>query len=802
MDKPKDDRSGSSELSELTLSTGDASVHIRTIGPYRLLQLLGEGGMGEVWLAEQAEPIHRTVALKLIKAGMDTKAVVARFESERQALAMMDHPNIAKVFDAGSTSTGRPFFVMEYVPGIPINQYCDKHRMTMKERLQLFTQVCEGVQHAHQRAIIHRDLKPSNVLVHQLDDRAVPKIIDFGLAKATARRLTERTMFTELGAVVGTPEYMSPEQTDLTEHNIDTRTDVYSLGVILYELLTGALPFEVKDLRAAGLEAILRRIREDEPTPPSTKIRSLGETCKISAARRREDPHSFARHLRGELDWITMKALEKERSRRYGSPSELAADIQRHLRDQPVLAGAPSTAYRAKKFIRRHRFEVSAATIIVLMLVGFATTVVLQARRIATERDRANQEAKASKRVSDFMTNMFQVSNPSEAKGNQVTAREILDKASKDIETDLAQDPEVQARLMYTMSETYQGLGLLPQAHTLAEHALGIRRRVLGPEDKKTLEAMINVANVSYEEGHYAQAEQSFRELFESYRRLSGPESRDTLGMMANLSAALEAQSRYREAEKVQRDLLDVRRRVLGSEHKDVLDSMALLANTLSGEGHNTEAEKLLDDELGIQLRTLGTAHPGTLLTMGNLASVLEAEHRYSEAREMYQRTLEIQRRVLGDEHPFTLDSIGGMASISKAEGNYKDAEQLFRKILDVRRRVLGPAHPETLSGMGALGITLAYEKRYAEAEKVFREATDLAVKSKAEDLVFTAWHDFACGAAIASHRDEAIKYLREAINHGYSDGNKLMADPDLKSIRDDSRFKALVEEARKQQIR
>src|SRR6202167_5335231 len=344
------------------------------IGPYRLLQLLGEGGMGEVWLAEQKTPIHRTVALKMIKAGMDTKAVVARFESERQALALMDNPNIARVFDAGSTAEGRPYFVMEYVPGLPVTEYCDKHRLTIKERLELFMQVCEGVQHAHQKAIIHRDLKPSNVLVVEQDSKSVPKIIDFGLAKAIGQRLTDKTLFTEVGVMLGTPEYMSPEQADQREQNIDTRTDVYSLGVILYELLVGALPFDPKALRAAGIAEILRVIREEEPPKPSTKIRSMGDESAASAEKRKEEPRTFAKHLRGELDWITMKALEKDPVRRYGTASELAADISRHLRNEPVIAGPATAGYRMKKYAVRHRIALGAAAGLLLLSAGFAAT--------------------------------------------------------------------------------------------------------------------------------------------------------------------------------------------------------------------------------------------------------------------------------------------------------------------------------------------------------------------------------------------------------------------------------------------
>jgi non-specific serine/threonine protein kinase/serine/threonine-protein kinase len=360
-----------SSKDDKTLSLNSIQQAFLSIGPYRLIQMLGIGGMGELWRAEQTEPFHRTVALKLIKAGMDTRSVVARFEAERQALALMEHPNIAKVFDAGATPEGRPYFVMEYVPGLPITTYCDRHRLTIKERLILFSEVCEGGQHAHQKAIIHRDLKPSNVLVGELDQKPVPKIIDFGLTKATGPRLSQATMYTELGGVVGTPDYMSPEQPDCNERNIDTRIDVYSLGVILYELLVGVLPCSSQDLAADGMQPVLKKLRADEPTLPSSKLKSLGQSSKESAAKRKEEPQTLRRRMRGELDWITVKALEKDRNRRYGSPFELAADIHRYLQNEPVLAGPPSTTYRAGKFIQRHHFGVgvAAATAILLQVV-------------------------------------------------------------------------------------------------------------------------------------------------------------------------------------------------------------------------------------------------------------------------------------------------------------------------------------------------------------------------------------------------------------------------------------------------
>ena len=401
----------------------------QTLRTYRLLQPIGSGGMGEVWLAEQKQPVRRRVALKLIKAGMDTREVVARFESERQALALMDHPAIAKVFDAGSTEQGAPYFAMEYVDGIPITAYCDTHRLSTRERLELFMHVCEGVQHAHQKAIIHRDLKPTNILVGEVDGRPVPRIIDFGLAKATAQGLTAETLFTRAGAIVGTPGYMSPEQADSSGVDVDTRTDVYSLGVVLYELLVGALPL---DFRKVAFGEIVKRLREDEAPRPSAKLR---EQSGATAKNRGSEIPALARQLRGDLDAIALKALEKERSRRYATPAELAADIGRYLRHEPVLAHAPGAAYRASKYVRRHWVAVAVAGGLLVVLISFGIAQTLQLRQTTRERDRATRERDRADRIAAFMTGMFKVSDPSVARGNSITAREILDKASKEIDT-------------------------------------------------------------------------------------------------------------------------------------------------------------------------------------------------------------------------------------------------------------------------------------------------------------------------------------------------------------------------------
>ena len=338
---------------------------LESIANFKVLQRIGEGGMGEVYEAEQTDPIRRRVALKVIKWGMDTKEVLARFESERQALALMNHPNIAKVYDAGMTESGRPYFSMEYVKGVPLTDYCDTHRLSTEERLRIFIQVCMGVQHAHQRGVIHRDIKPSNMLVTIQDDEAVPKIIDFGIAKATSQRLTERTVFTELGQWIGTPEYMSPEQAEMTGLDIDTRTDVYSLGVVLYELLVGAQPFDSTTLRSAGFDEMRRRIREEEPPRPSTRLTHGDRDSDVAAERRRTSATNLARELKGDLDWIVMKALEKDRTRRYATPMDLAADVQRHMDNEPVEASPPSAVYRLGKFVRRNRVAVATVSLVV-----------------------------------------------------------------------------------------------------------------------------------------------------------------------------------------------------------------------------------------------------------------------------------------------------------------------------------------------------------------------------------------------------------------------------------------------------
>ena len=760
------------------------------IGHYHLLQKIGEGGMGEVWLAEQKEPVRRRVAIKLIKAGMDTREVVARFESERQALALMDHPAIAKVFDAGSTPQGAPYFVMEYVAGVPITDYSDKHKLRNRQRLELFILVCEGVQHAHQKAIIHRDLKPSNILVSEVDGKLMPRIIDFGVAKATSQRLSAGTMFTRIGSIVGTLGYMSPEQADSAGEDIDTRSDVYSLGVVLYELLVGALPFDFNKL---AYDEILRRLREDDAPRPSTKLCTLGGESVVTAQNRGADLPTLTRQLRGDGDAIVLKALEKDRTRRYATPSELAADIGRYLRNEPVIARPASAAYRARKYVRRHRLGVAVAAAGLLLLVGFAVAQAVELRRITRERDRAD-------RITQFMTGMFKMSNPSVARGNTVTARELLDKAAKEIGTGLKNDPELQAKMMYTMADTYEGLDLASQAQSLLEGAVEIQRRVLGRRNPDTLRSMSYLGNVLSYEGHLAEGEKVQREAFDVQRRVLGPEDPDTLISMRRLADTLDWEGHYAEGEKLAREGIDIQRRVLGPENRNTLWTMDTLGTNLFNQGRFAEAEKVYRAAFEVQRRVLGPDHQDALWSMGNLAATLVREGRLAEAETLRRETLDIQRRVFGPEHHDTLWSMAGLADTLEREGSYAEAEKLRRETLDIQRRAFSPLNPDTLASLDAEAIDLSHMGRYSEAEKLFREAIRTAQEANLPKVAADAWYGFACGAALAGHRDEALKYLGQAVDHG-SPNADMATDNDLKSLHGDPRFEALVARARQHAV-
>jgi serine/threonine protein kinase len=772
---------------------GVVAPDLGTIGPYRLISKLGQGGMGQVWLAEQSAPVKRQVALKIIKAGRFDDSALVRFDVERQALAIMDHPSIAKVFDAGATPEGQPYFVMEYVPGLPITTYCDQKHLKVQERLQLFIKVCEGVQHAHQKAIMHRDLKPSNILVVEVDGKPMPRIIDFGIAKATAQPTEDETLVTRIGGMVGTPGYMSPEQADPSVADVDTRTDVYSLGVVLYVLLTGVLPFDARQWQTRPFHEVLRQLHEEDPPNPSTRI--SGDPISVTAAQfRNTDSRQLVSLLRGDLDWIALKALEKDRARRYGSPSELAADIGRYLRNEPVVARPASKAYRAKKYIQRHKFGVSVATAMALLLIAFAVMQTIQLRRITRERDRAD-------RVTKFMTGMFKVSNPSEARGNDIRAREILDKAAKDIDTGLANDPELQAQMMNVMGNVYQSLGLISTSEPLLRRTWEIRQHLLGPRNPDTLKSQNDLAIAVLAQSHYPEAEKLCRETMETRRQVLGPEDHDTLDSTVLLATILGYEGRYPEAEELDRNALEVLRRKFGSQDSLTATALSLQADTLTHEQKYPEAEKAAREALETDRRALGADHPSVLRDMFNLGGILTEEKHYTDAEQVFKELIESARRVLGPQHPGTLTAMVNLAELLAEEKRYAESEKLDRDVLEIEQKTLGPKHARTLYTMGNLGFVLIEEQKYSEAEKILREALDNMrhVLGPSHEVTAGAEYKLARVLALEGKREEAFIYLREFSESTDSadDFQNMEKDDSFQSLHSDPRFGKLVATAR-----
>ena len=737
----------------------------RMIGNYHLMQKIGEGGMGEVYVAEQVRPVRRKVALKIIKPGMDSREVVARFEAERQALALMDHPSIAKVFDAGMTEQGRCFFAMEYVQGIPITEYCNKHRLSSRQRLQLFVQVCDAVNHAHQKAIIHRDLKPSNLLVALQDGSPAPKVIDFGLAKAMAQRLTELTIFTELGQLMGTPEYMSPEQAEMTAENIDTRSDIYSLGVVLYELLVGTLPFDSRQLRSLGLAEVRRRIREDEPQRPSARLASLEGAGSAQALKRGMTTARLQSELRGDLDWITMKALEKDRSRRYGTVLELAADLQRFLRDEPVLARPPSVRYRMSKFVRRHRIGVSVAAGLLGVLIVFAVTMAVQARRIGLERDRANREAETARAVSGFLVELFQVSDPDAARGNRVTARELLDVGARRVESELWNEPLTQARLMDVMGRVYQSLALYDEALPLHERALEIRRRELGDSDPEVAESLSGLANVYSGQAHLNRAEPLYRQALALCEVEFGPDDPRVAEKLQELAQFLGSEH-FDESKFLYERALAIRRQTFGASDPRVAHTLRGLGMLHGGRGKYEDAERFYKEALGIYGTSRAPDHPDVGRVLANLSNLYWGQGRLTEARSLLERTLAIREKAYGPDHLFVAYSLEDLGLIDQDEGRFAKAASLYERSLAIKERALGPDHPRVAMAVGNLGSVLIKMGDYDRARSLLERCLRIMENSYGPNNLDLAGALQIMGELErrAGNPDKAIPVLRRAL--------------------------------------
>ncbi len=714
------------------------------IGPYRLVRQIGEGGMGLVYEAEQLEPLKRRVALKMVKRGMDTAEFVARFESERQALAMMDHPAIAKVFDAGATEAGRPYFVMEFVEGIPINDYCDEHRLSVRERLELFVLVCEGVQHAHQKAIIHRDLKPSNVLVGTVDGLPAPKIIDFGVAKAMDQSLSDNTMTTSAGQLVGTPEYMSPEQADMAGQGIDTRTDVYALGVVLYELLVGQLPFPSEDLKEKGFYEVLRIIREDEPPKPSTRAKTLAgssETLIKVAGNRSIGPTALGKKLRGDLDWITMKALEKDRTRRYETVKGLGLDIKRHLRFEPVSAGPPGTAYKTRKFIRRHRTGVAAAAFVfVAILLGIAGTTTGLIRAVRAEQH-ARQEAETARKVSDFLVDLFEVSDPDQAKGNTITAREILDQGSLRIAEELKGEPMTQSRLMNTIGKVYQNLGLYDEAAPHLEKALELRRGVSGADDVAAATLLTDLADLYIDKGRYDDAESMLKEALAVMDQQGDQTDNLDLALSVNeLASVYRRQGKYDLAEPLYERALAIRMAALGPDDPEVARSYNSLAILSWNRGNYAEAQRLYKQALRLWENAYGSDHSDVAKGLNNLALLYHHQDLYEDAEPMYRRAAEIYEKVLGSDHPRLALALNNLALCHQEQEQLDQADPLFRRALDIREKVLGPDHPDVAQTLNNLANLERSRENFAEAEALYTRALEIRVGALGEGHPDVGW--------------------------------------------------------------
>jgi non-specific serine/threonine protein kinase/serine/threonine-protein kinase len=743
----------------------------RVIGNYRILQRVGEGGMGEVFEAEQLKPVQRRVALKVVKHGMDTRQVVARFESERQALALMNHPSIARVYDAGATERGRPFFVMEFVQGEPITRYCDRFKLRTRPRLELFIQVCDGVQHAHQKGIIHRDLKPSNVLVQIEGDAPVPKIIDFGVAKATQRRLSGETAHTELGQIIGTPEYMSPEQAELTLQDIDTRSDVYSLGVLLYELLVGALPFDIKELRRLGFDEFRRRVREDEPPRPSTKVTLSRQEAAGAAKLRGTDPGALAKRLRGDLDWITMKALEKDRTRRYGSPAELAEDIRRHLRNEPVQARPPSAGYRMGKFVRRHRVGVAAGAVVGALLVAFAAVTFLQNRRLARQIERTNQEAEATNQVTAVLTGLFDLSDPGSARGGEIPTRALLDIGLAKVRASLSAQPRALSRSLRVLGGNYKRLGMYDRSAPLLEEALGLARATFGEREPDTLETMAELGDVYAAQGRNAEADALYRHSLEGLTASRGADDPDALGVRNALAGLVGRQGKFDEAAEHFTEVLAARRRVLGEEHVDTAETLNDLAELHWVQGRYERAEPLLREALRVRQHALGAEHPDTLISQINLALLYDETGRKDQAEAIYLEVIETQRRVLPPGHSDTLTALNNLAGLYFAQERDDEAEPLYREALESQRRELGEDHLLTIATMGNLGELYTRDGRLDEARPLLVAAVDSCRALPCADLHLGAMlRKYGGYLSQAGKLAEAERTLLEA--HAILDGS------------------------------
>jgi serine/threonine-protein kinase len=728
------------------------------IGAYRLISIIGRGGMGTVWLAERSDGrFERKAAVKLLNFALTGRGLEERFKREGAILGRLSHVNIAELLDAGVTATGHPFLVIEHVAGEPIDRYCDQHRLSIDQRIKLFLHVLAAVAHAHANLIVHRDIKPANVLVRE--DGQV-KLLDFGIAKLleAENQAASATLLTHEAGAPMTPAFAAPEQ--ITGSPVTTATDVYALGVLLYLLLTSCHPAGPGRLSTGDL---LKAVLELEPKPPSEVVMAGTEQTFASADNRNATPDRLGRKLHGELDTIVLKALKKNPRERYSSVSAFTEDLQRYLNHEPVHARPESFVYRAAKFVRRHRMAVGLVMAVVLATIAGLIGTLVQARTARLQRDEAIRERDRAKRVTDFMISTFKVPDPAQSNVNNLTAREILDKASKQIDTEMAKDPEEQAHMMYVMGEVYDSLGLFSQAQTLFTRALNLQRRVLGPDNPQALTSLSRIAVLLAEQGNYPEAEKLGREAFVT------------------------------------------RTRVLGPQHPDTITSMAQLGTVLTLQGQNAEGVKMKRDAFALAGQVLGPEHPETLKMANGLVAVLWQQgddQLYAEAEQVQRDAIEKEKRVLGPEHPDTLNGMTNLGVVMRRMGHYAEAENIYRETLAAHSRVLGAEHPDTLVIKESLALAIAKQRRYQEAEKIYAETFVVIQRVYGPNHPTTAGsiYNIACLEAVQGHPDKALSLLSDALDHGLL-ANVAMgmeSDEDLQSLHGNPRFAALVARARK----
>ncbi len=737
------------------------------VGPYRILSVLGEGGFGIVYLAERREPFVQRVALKVLKAGMDSATVLARFEQERQSLALMDHPCITHILDAGVTDRGLPYFVMELVQGSKITAYCEDNKLSLQERLDLFIAVCEGVQHAHQKGIIHRDLKPSNILVTVLDNKPQPKIIDFGIAKAVTPSLASRTMVTIEGQVIGTPAYMSPEQAGAGSGDLDTRTDIYSLGVLLYELLTGSLPFEEHTLKGVAIHEIQRLIREIDPPRPSSRIakRLSGETTTASTISTHETRHLF-RELKGDLDWIIMKAIDKDRRRRYESAGSLADDLTRYLRNETISAGAPSATYRLVKFVRRNRLAVAAGTAIsVVVLAGLVSSIVLY-RRAESQRLIAAAQSRDATTAFGFIDEMFSSVDPEQARGKEVTIVDLLDTSSKKSETLLKASPGAEAIVRGTIGRAYNQLGRPVEAEAQFRKAYELCKATYGELHTDTLAAKVGLAVSQLGLGRPEDALPLLHESHAGRVKLLGEMHPDTLQSLDFEAVALKQLSRYEESLTLTRQVVAARDKVLGLDHADTLSANTGLADLLQQMGKFEEAERLAGSNATRARKALGEDSPVALEAISTHASILMSQSKYKEAAATLEDLAQLQGRVLGPAHGNTLVTLDLLQKCVYRNGDPARSEAIARDIVDRCSKSFGADNPRTLLYLNNLAQTLHTSKKLDEAGQIYEtilDRTTQIVGADAEQTII-ARNNYALFQMDTGHPEKAVPMLREVV--------------------------------------